>query len=330
MSKLVWSRCLLSTVCATSAVFLSGCGGGGEETSGAGAVQIAPNETPPEGITPVINVETGVAVFGSRRYALPPDVDANVANASTWAMTDCLRSNGIDDQHNWTAASPEDAYDSNVGVWRLDEAELFAFSPPMDPRTQIVNGIQNSVASERAIADANLFVNDMGRRLEETRALVGTAEWDAAVADCNNDPLVAEWSERSLEDIPSLDGPWYEEFISSQEAAYQDARMATIRREFEQCLAPVGIEVEVSESSRWVGFFDIVGQDASRIDEEQIKLAVEVVRCKQETDAVERVLNVVAEYEASVYLEYEDELQETRRRIEELEAAADEFWTARG
>jgi len=313
-------------VLATMCLAISGCGP--DETA-------LPEPTRPavEGIRPIIDREIGIATSGSHRYFPSEYLGDEVGSASIQVMEECYREHGTDvfSTEDLMVNSVGPAY-SQVGVWRIEEAEQFAFMKPLAIDDQIENAIPNTTLSDSLRAEAEVKRGLRREESERVKDFVESGAHEAILADCLKDDEVAYWRALGDEVLPSTLGPWVDEFAAANEEAQFDDRMLEIREEFAECLKDQKmrlVPIELTPNETFGDLFVVEGQDARRVDEQQIKLAIEVVRCKDEVSAIERVLNIVAEYEEPIYLEYEDELQETQRVLEDIEARTESFWSTR-
>lgn len=311
---------------------VAGCvaspGGGDDAAGNSSASAAAPISDPPRDIDPIVNRETNVAVFGSQRYIPSVALAGNIDSAYQQSLNDCMAREGIEGLLDWHPTDPDLSRETAVGVWLSEDAERFAFTNPITVLDQLVNGVVNSTLSGEESAAAQEDYDALAERLEADRTNAGTESYQAAERKCMSSGEGAEWKNRR-DSLPRFSGPWSEEFAAAQVAAYKDDRMVEIKRDFGECISKAGLSLEASDSTTRDTFFTVNGEQFGVINEQQIKMASDVVRCKDETGAVEKLLNVVAEYEAPVYLEYERELQSLAVELDELERVTSEYWTGR-
>lgn len=308
----------------TLSLIVGGCADTGGTNSNGGYIS-----DPPAAILPEINLETGVATRGSQNF-MPTFVDSSNTDAAYQrSMTECVERSGLDDPLSWRPMAPEYAYQSFVGVWRDYEAERFAFTKPIPLLDQLANDVRNETVPAEELAVAQRDAKDLANRLQDARRVEADRDFRQVWQQCESDPLAAHWKKRTDELIGYV-GPWTEDFDEAVARAHEDDRMKDVKSDYVACLAMSGVVPVSPDSTEYDDFWTVVGEKFGTIDEQQIKLALEVVSCKERTNATGRVLDLVAEYEAAVYNEYEQELQNSRLQLEVLQSDLKEFWSDRG
>ena len=280
----------------------------------------------PEAIAPIINAETGEVARGSFRFAPSFFDDNNLANVVEHAYVSCLRENGYQgDQTRWGPADDVMKNHSFAGVWRVEDAERFAFTTPMSAADMVLNDVENTVLSDAERAEAQAQVDRMHEALEARNSARQTDAFRAADAVCAEDPEVVKW--RGVQDGlgKANAGPWWEEFRQAEIRAFEDPRMTVIEDDFAACLEASGARGVDPQMRGYDNKFAVEGQDY-RVDEQQITLALIAVQCKASINGVERMMNLIAEYEAPVYLKYRAELDDRVAEVADQRAAVAEYW----
>ncbi len=263
---------------------------------------------------------------GSVRFSATEFDTMGFANAKSAAQTDCLRSSGAEvPPLHWQAPDPEYLIASALGVWREEDAERFAFAKPAPIEDMMLNKVDSAVWSEAEEGAARAYLADMESRLSRAARIEGTAEFRTAMKKCASNPAVAKWEKLER----PVGGPWGPEFFAAGDAAFRDARMKPIKADFVACVRSAGSEPAHAESTAVDEIFTVQGEADDRVDEQQIKLALLVVKCKAQTKAIERTMRIWAQYESPIYEKYSSELIRVRRNLDAARVDADEFWAAR-
>ncbi|ACZ29850.1 hypothetical protein Xcel_0813 [Xylanimonas cellulosilytica DSM 15894] len=280
----------------------------------------------PDAIAPIINAETGEVARGSFRFAPSFFDDNNLANVAEHAYVSCLRENGYEnDQTRWRPADDVMKNDSLAGVWRVEDAERFAFVRAMSAADMVLNDVENAVLSDAERAEAQAQVDRMREVLEARNSARQTEAFKAADAVCDEDPEVVRWRGLQAGAGKANAGPWWEEFDQAMIRAFEGPRMTVIEDDFAACLEASGARGVDPQMRGYDKRFAVEGQDF-RVDEQQITLALIAVQCKASINGVERMMNLVAEYEAPVYLKYRAELDERVAEVADERAAVAEYW----
>lgn len=297
-----------------------GCAGGDGETS------LDPIADFPEAIAPIIDPETGEVARGSSRFSGSFFDENNLANVAEHARVACYRANGYEgDQMRWRPAQEVMKNHSYVGVWRVEDAEQFAFTTPTSPADMLLNGVENSVMSDADRAAAQAEVDSLSERLAATTSAEKTEAFKVADAACAKDPGVAKWQKLVDGQGAANAGPWWEDFRQAELRAFEDPRMTAIEDDFASCLEASGLRGVDPQTRGYDSKFGVEGAEYA-IDEQQITLALAAVECKATIDAVDRMMNLVAEYEAPVYLKYQAELDDRASEVAEQRAAVADYW----
>ncbi|NTV40072.1 MAG: hypothetical protein HGA51_09000 [Demequinaceae bacterium] len=246
------------------------------------------------------------------------------------ALDDCVAAHGVEGE-TLDPRPPDETYllDSAVGVWRLEDAERFAFVKPQPMIDLVGNGTSTPALSEEDRAAAQVSMENLATRISASDSLHQTQKYKDAEKACQDDPAFTTWRNR-MNQMAQFSGPWSEPFSAARATALADAEAQAARANYVQCLESNGLAAEVPESTDPNSFWSVQGQSGDTIDEQQITMAITVAGCKTSTGALETVMNVWASYEAPVYDKYADELQANRVLVEQWEAEAQEFWAAHG
>ncbi|GEL96047.1 hypothetical protein [Cellulomonas composti] len=296
-----------------------GCTSGGEPS-------LDPIADFPERIAPIVDTETGEVARGSFRFTPSFFDDNNLLDVVEHARVACYRANGYEgDQMRWRPAQEVMKNHSYVGVWRVEDAEQFAFTTPTSPADMLLNGVENSVMSDADRAAAQSEVESLSERLAATKNARKTEAFKVADEACAKDPEVVKWQKLVDGGAAAYRGPWDEDFRQAELRAFEDPRMDAIEDDFASCLEASGLQGVDPQTRGYDNKLGVEGAEYA-INEQQITLALIAVECKATIDAANRMMDLVAEYEAPVYLKYQAELDDRAAEVAEQRAAVADYW----
>lgn len=253
-----------------------------------------------------LDVDLGAVVLPYDRLTLSPLETDLLSVAGTVEVAACAQTKGV----RFIAPRPIDdpVYESEhyFGPWTVEQAERFGFVRPMSQADLVANGVQGASDSD----------SEAGSALPDNSALTD-ADWDV-VDECGQSAAV-----ESYRDALSQVGPWTEEISTISTTMENDSTMIALFSELDECYRDAGLTPE--EGEPWL----VTGADDHVIDEQQVTLALGVVRCKESVDFTRRAAAVEAAYEASVIAQYSDELLAQRAQLEETLSDARELIAAR-
>lgn len=254
---------------------------------------------------------TGAIVFPADRLDLTEEEREVLSAASTIEIARCAQEQGVD----WWA-STQSGYSTlyssstNFGVWTEDQASRFAFSMPSTNADMIANGI---------VEDGSLPVHDGSA---EQPDLSSNREIAAHNSSLDDDALEvvrscgqSEQAER-FSPVAVITGPWWSEITAVRTDFSALPAVTAIYDELDGCLEDAGLTPDPEKPGL------PVGADDESLDEEQIRLALQVVQCKTSIDFVPRLANLVAEQEAPVLVEYAQDMVANRAEADAIVAEA--------
>ncbi|MGW8565287.1 hypothetical protein [Isoptericola sp. NPDC055881] len=278
----------------------------------------------PDAVAPIIDERGGTVQPGSMRLFVDEYHRDKLDFIVRAATTDCLRRQGYTGPVDRVRV-PDPLYGSAVVLppWLETQAARFGFLPPQPLADLVANGVEiRTSAQDRAEEIRELFRRS-DRFYDDLDAAKETTRYKDAAAACKSDPAVARWS--SLDIDEPAQGPWLEEFTADQTQAFADPAMTPIKADYDRCLSKHGLTAAAPDSVAYDDMFSVVGQSWEVIDEQQVALATQVARCKADTDAVPRMMEVWSRYEGATFLRYEQELTEALTFTEKTEAMIDEY-----
>lgn len=255
-----------------------------------------------------VNIETSSVTLPGDRFFLSEYESDLLATAQSIAMAKCAQNElGIE----WGAYSmPLEEADWSLmfyefGPWTVDMAERFAFAFPSSERGLIVNGIIPAPPGYQ-----------MESPVLVARSELPQEDFDAVVNTCGKDPEALQFSDI---DLGIVGTPAETELRDAREALMRDDRAKGVFEELSACYEENGLE-QKSDTS-----VEVVGMDADVINEEQVQLALKVVECKTEVDAIPRLAEIWADLQAPTIHKYAAELTEYQRVKDEALAAARDY-----
>lgn len=234
--------------------------------------------------TASVDEDTGFIVLPLDAYWYSQREQEELWSAARVQMILCKRSKNVVGTDELRRSIP-DPPDRPFGVWRMADAQHFGYLEPM------------SQAKRDAIAD-----NATGT------STVSAAEIAAAEQCVHEDPIL-----RTLNEQPD-GGPWSTAISTADSAARSSQAWDDVVDDWARCLEDHG--VPVNREDMMPEAVDSRVLDEGRIRGEDVALAVADVTCKQRTDYVQRLTNVVAAAQAPWIEKYKTQYQEQRAAID--------------
>lgn len=252
----------------------------------------------------------GAVILPADRFIHTTNDMILLASAGSVEVSNCAAENGV----VLPAVYPreDDVYYSEhyYGPWTVAQAERFGFVMPMTDADLRANGISQTV--ERPEESSEISESDASPRPD-----LSEADEDL-VAECASNEAAQAYARVQSFGL----GPWAEELAVASVSAREEQATKDALEELLQCYESNGLQPGVGEENApWIP----EGAEANVISEEQVQMALTVVECKQDIRFTERVAQVEAELQASVIVEYLDELLEHRRVLDEALASASEL-----
>lgn len=262
-------------------------------------------------LTSTVDPTSGAIVFPYERLDLSEEERAVLGSASAILAAQCAQDRGVD----WRAASVSTystLYDSSIyfGVWTTDQASRFAFAPPMTNADLVANGTVEAGTLDGAVGTPEQPDLSELRAALEHNATVSETDREI-VAECGSSDEV-----NRLQGVSLFSGPWNSKLGEAMQSFDALPEVEEIYAELDGCLVDAGLTPDSDNP----GFPR--GADFNRIDEEQIRLALQVVECKSQIDFVERLADLMAQQQAPVLVEYADELLAERATADAVVAEA--------
>ncbi|MBD7982918.1 hypothetical protein [Oerskovia merdavium] len=260
--------------------------------------------------TASVDPVNGVVKFPGDRYAQLTLNDQILLNlASSHVESECASAAGV--HIDPLDVKPSAVYDISdlFGVWTSDVANRFAFVPPMTQADMKANGI--SVDRQQADDSSTRTARFYGDLTSDERAIVD---------ECRESD---DW-QRFNPGNAYKPGPWTQPLADAVEDALTSGESKTVIAEYHGCLDSKGLTPDPESP------FAVKGANRTVVSQEQIVLALDVVACKDETDMVQRLADVVAERQAPIITEFEAELVASRVKLDDALTSARTYLAERG
>ena len=302
------ARCALGA--ALVVVLVAGCSGAGDATDAATATAAAPWPSS-EPLTvhgmdlrPQLDESTGAVILPLDRFE-PTDAEVDLlTSAASVAIALCARERGVAFVGVTPPSDPRPVSEQFYGPWTVAQAERFAFVPPMSDADLAANGLVDGAADT---ADAG--------RAPHPNTLLTDEDW-AVVEACDGSGVEDEFHEATR-----TTGPWSDGIEAAAAALMRQDETAALLDELGACFGSRGMQQD--PDLPWA----VVGAGRT-IDEQQVRLALGVVSCKEQVDFTPRMADLYARATLPVIAAYADELVERRRALDETLAAAQDLVAA--
>ncbi|WP_125774608.1 hypothetical protein [Antribacter gilvus] len=248
----------------------------------------------------VLDEKTGAVILPYDRFSTSMR-DAEVFRvARTAAAAVCAKQQGVTFMVGRWVDQP--VYDSEkyAGPWTMAQAEKFGFVSPMPDADLRANGVVGEDYGEPSLLN-NAEVAAMNSQLTE--------EESAVVEACHE-------TEEARQFAPSPEGPWAEELWAAADDLYESPEVTNLFAELGACHEDQGLGVH-QQVPEWPA-----GADPTRIDAEQISLAIASVRCKESLDFTRRLAEIEAASQVEVLQNYPREVAAAGQEIADLRERA--------
>lgn len=252
-------------------------------------------------MSPELNPATGAVVLPADRFVETMTEMDILATASAVVVSACAAERGVTFTPPGLSSDPIYASEHYFGPWTRDQAQRFGFVTPMSDADLVANQIVHGEAAERDGANGGPAPN--GGLTEE--------QW-LVVDSCQDDPRLEQFGEALTHA-----GPWHEEFRAVQGQLLEEKAAQDALAELRSCYEDAGLTI-ADDAVPWVPR----GANGREITEEQIRLALAVVQCKEEVGFTARMAAAEAELQAPIVADYADELVASRAQLDEALAAA--------
>lgn len=262
-------------------------------------------------LTSTVDPVSGAIVFPYDRLTPSEEESALMFAAEDVLIARCAQERGVD----WRAvpvSTYSTLYDSSIyfGVWTEGQANRFAFTLPSTNADLVANGAVEPGALEVHLGTPEQPDLSGIRAVLEHNSTVSEADREV-VTECGQSPEIERISGLEL-----FSGPWNSKLSVAMQSFDTLPEVEAIYAELDTCLAEAGLTPDPDSPGH------PLGAEVDRIDEEQIRMALQVVECKSQIDFVPRLADLEAQLEAPVLVEYADELLEARADTDALVAEA--------
>ena len=234
--------------------------------------------------TASVDEDTGFIVLPLDAYWYSQEESQDLASGRRVQMILCKRSKGVTSSDELRRVIPDPPF-RPFGIWRMADARHFGYLEPM------------SQAKRDAIADNG-----------SASGAPSAAELAAGEQCVHEDPIL-----RVLDEQPQS-GPWESAVSTADSAARSSQAWDDVVDDWARCLEDHGVPVD-REAMLPEGV-DTRVLDEGRIRPEDVALAVADVTCKQQTDYIQRLTNVVAAAQAPWIEKYKTQYEEQRAAID--------------
>lgn len=245
---------------------------------------------------------------------MPTRDDSEVLDQATQLVAaSCAAEQGVHYSVPVRETPPEYSQDTLDGPWTVAQAERFAFVQPMTDADLRGNGVDGAPEAGPVPERTDPVLADIPTESPQREI----------VEDCfKNDDVTDEF--RSAQ---SPSGPWMEEEDAAVTAAQTSQAAQSLRSELRACYEQRGIAVDTSafDAGSLGATAGVAGADPSRIDAQQIELAIASVECKEEVEYTERAAALIADAQAPVVVAYLDELRAFATELESARQDAEQI-----
>lgn len=229
-------------------------------------------------------------------------------NAAATAATLCMRDLGVPVTE--IRQVPQDIYLSEhfYGPWTIEQAQEFGFVEPAPDADLRANGFLPEGQGEPSVYDHELW-----EEVAQANAKIPLVEKTAAQKSCQSE--IDRWNS-------GFDGPWKDEMAQDFDHVGSSPEFESLLDELGSCFNERNLEADLKYPYR------PKGADFSTINEEQIRLAIVTVECKEKIDFTERATDLFVQFQAPIMLQYEKELIAHRQGLQESLGDAKELVSA--
>ena len=279
--------CTGGTTAMIAFVMVVGCSPQGDE-------QLAASPTEVQGVSlqSELDDRTGAVTLPYDRFVETPEEMDTIAAAAAVAISACAAAEGVEFVPPGLITDPVYVSEQYFGPWTRDQAQRFGFVLPMTQADLAANGITGAVATSTAPrATPNADLTD--------------ADW-TTIDDCGSAPDVT-----TLNAALTHVGPWVEPMSTVSDSLLNTGEAKDLIKRLANCYEDAGLQVRAQQP--WVP----VGANGREISEEQIRLALQVVECKDAIDFTRAMATIEAGLQAPIIEKYVDELVAKRQSIDD-------------
>lgn len=252
-----------------------------------------------------------VVTLPSDRLMLSAEENSVLNSAASLLIADCAKAQGID----FSASPVPDDIALRVrepfGPWLQAYVEKFAFVGPQSEADLAANGVSRADGPVKAATTAN------GKALRHNAQLSGA---DLAVVDKCREDGAAQFDATKLVKA----GPWANPLGSLWVSFWTDDSVKQVVAKYESCLEAEGLTPDPEVP------LGVKGASTTEISESQIRMALKVVDCKERTDLVRKLSDIMATKQAAIIVKYGPELVNQRQQIDAALTAAHDVLASHG
>ncbi|MBI9115127.1 hypothetical protein [Sanguibacter suaedae] len=214
--------------------------------------------------------------------------------AGTVRLAECAAKEGVEFTVVGSRFDPVYTSETEFGPWTGAQAETFGFVGPMTDRDMQANGVVREDA-ETSAAPPREPVNEH----------LTDEDW-AVIDECAESAEV-----KAVDALYGSGGPWEEQLAAVETTFLEHPDVQSAVDELGTCFESEGL----TPDPELIGFPE--GADTALISEEQVRMALTTVACKDKTGFTEKVAQVKADLQAPVIVTYLDELLAQRKAIDD-------------
>ncbi|MCV0001790.1 hypothetical protein [Mobiluncus mulieris] len=297
---------------------LAGCGAGHPANTNAENTQrdnTAASSVSGMDMTAKVNPETAtVELPGDKFFYVSHAESARIADAYVVARAVCAKKLGIPFLASGVGGgdAPEYAMFKELGPWTEEMANRFAYTGPATLADQVANGTIPQPKDFKFEAEPPELTNEQSTLLEKK---------------CNNTPEVKHFDEGRLDDLRPPAALELDFWTIKQTKLPKSKEYQQALKELNQCYQEVGIRQKKKKDGNNT-YTVIVGADFTKVNEQQITLALKDVQCKTKVDFVNRVAQEVAKIQAPVIEKNIKEFTAWRKEVDETVKKAEAYIAA--
>ena len=263
-----------------------------------------------------LDVATSRVIFPSTPFQMTHEEDQIIATAYNVAVNKCAQEElGINAQYPEFISLQSDVYEMfyEYGPWTEDMATRFGYVAPMTEADMRANGIvRDNVSADTQSSDAGI-------------PELSDAELERVNKECRTKPEVKQFDPIGIDNLR----PAALDTLNDADMGLKvkkNKRGQAVFEDLKECYSRNGIAFEKSREEEISSSpIEVSGANHWAINEEQIKLALKDVACKNEVNMIQRLADIRAAYEAPVVQENEKEFQAYRKQIDDLVTKANAY-----
>lgn len=238
----------------------------------------------------LVDEVSGTIALPADEFMLSEAEVRDVYSAHHVAMIDCLQAVGIESVEKRGRLIPDNDMSRVYGLWRMADAERYGYIIP-ESDEKLAALARNSEGGS-GISDAEM----------------------AARHECAKTPELVRFEN------PWPQGVWVKELSSARRAVRSSEEWNAVMADWETCLTTQGLDAEPD------GIVPIgVDHDAvsrGEVTENDVRIAVADVTCKNEVDFIQRLADLEAAAQSPVIAQYRDEMLAARAELDAILADA--------